>query len=52
MLDVGAAARLEHDELDPLEAEEMREHEPGGPRTDDADLGAHGSARQSMRARG
>jgi hypothetical protein len=42
MLDVLAVAVLEHHRLDPVQMEQLREHEPGGPRADDADLGALG----------
>jgi hypothetical protein len=40
LLDVLPAARLEHDGLDALKVEQMREHQPGGSRTDNPDLGA------------
>ena len=39
-LDVRAVAALEHDRLDALECEQMREHQPRGPGADDRDLGA------------
>ena len=41
LLDVLAAAVLEHDGLDALEAEQVGEQEPGRPCADDPDLGAH-----------
>ena len=41
LLDVLAAARLEHDRVDALELEQLRQHEPGRPRAHDADLRAH-----------
>ena len=52
LLDVAAAARLEHDRLDPLAGEQEREQEPGGPGADDADLGPHAGAptRPTMRS--
>jgi hypothetical protein len=40
-LDVLAAPRLEHDRVDPQQVEQVREHEPGRPGSDDADLGPH-----------
>ena len=39
-LAVVAAARLEHDGLDPLAVEQMAEEQTGRPRADDRDLGA------------
>ena len=41
LLDVLAAARLEHDRVDALDLEQPRQHEPGRPRAHDADLRAH-----------
>ena len=38
--DVRAASLLEHDRLEALEVQQVREHEPGGPATDDPDLGS------------
>ena len=43
-LDVLAAARLEHDRLDPAQVQQVREHEPGRPGADDADLRSHSSS--------
>ena len=40
VLDVVAAAVLEHDRLDPGALEQSRERQPGRPGTDDADLRA------------
>ena len=40
-LDVVAAAVLEHDRVDPLQVEEVREHEARRAGPDDADLRAH-----------
>jgi hypothetical protein len=40
MLDVLAIAVLEHDRLDPLAREKLREREPGRARADDPDLRA------------
>ena len=40
-LDVVAAPVLEHDRVDPLQVEQVREHEARGAGTDDADLRAH-----------
>ena len=40
-LDVLAAPVLEHDRVDPLQVEEVREHEARRAGTDDADLCAH-----------
>ena len=41
LLDVRPRARLDHDRLDALEAQQMREHQPGGTCPDDRDLRAH-----------
>ena len=38
---IGAAARFEHDAVDALAIEQMREEQPGRPRADDADLRVH-----------
>src|SRR5256885_8093361 len=38
LLDILAAAALEHDRLDADTRKQMGEHQPRGPRTDDADL--------------
>jgi hypothetical protein len=40
LLDVLAAPVLEDDGIDPLQMEEVRQHEPGGTGTDDPDLSA------------
>jgi hypothetical protein len=40
LLDVLPAARFQHHGLDALKVEQMREHQPGGSCTDDADLRA------------
>ncbi len=40
-LDVLAAPVLEHDRVDPLQVQEVREHEARWAGADDADLGAH-----------
>jgi hypothetical protein len=40
LLDVLAAPVLEDNGVDPLQMEEVRQHEPGGTGTDDPDLGA------------
>ena len=40
-LDVVAAAVFQDHALHALEVEQMRQHQPGGPGADDADLGAH-----------
>ena len=40
MLDVVAVAALEDDGIDARAVQEVRQHEPGGPRADDADLRA------------
>jgi hypothetical protein len=42
LLDVLAAAALQHDGLDALHVQEMGQHQPGGPGTDDSDLGSQG----------
>ena len=42
VLDVLAAAVLDDDGVDPLHVQEPRQHQPSGPRTDDADLSTHG----------
>src|SRR4029077_1275188 len=41
VLHVGAAARFEHDAVDALAVEQMREEEPRRPRADDPDLRVH-----------
>jgi hypothetical protein len=41
LLDVVAAARLEHDAVDPGLLQDQRQRESGGPRADDRDLGSH-----------
>ena len=41
LLDVGAAAGLEHDGLNALAREQVAEEQAGRPGADDADLGAH-----------
>ena len=41
LLDVVAAAGLEHDRLDALALEQLRERQPGRPGADDADLRPH-----------
>ena len=41
LLDVLATARLEHDRLDALELEQLRQHQPRRAGADDADLRAH-----------
>src|SRR4051812_29787515 len=41
VLDVLAAAGLEDDGVDALEVQEVRQHQPGGPGTDDSDLCPH-----------
>jgi hypothetical protein len=38
IFDVVAAAGFEHNRIDAVEAEQMREHEPGRSGADDADL--------------
>ena len=43
-LDVLAAARLEHDRVDPAQVQKVREHEPGRAGADDADLRPHSSS--------
>src|SRR5262249_15515619 len=40
-LDIVAAAVFQDDALHAIEVEEMRQHQPGGPRADDTDLRAH-----------
>ena len=44
LLDVVAAARLEHDRLDAVAGEQVAEEQAGRPAADDADLGAHHAA--------
>ena len=41
VLDIVAAAVLDDDGFDAGEMQQMRQHRPGGPGSDDADLGAH-----------
>ena len=41
VLDVGAAARFEHDAVDAFAIEQMREEQAGRPRADDGDLCVH-----------
>ena len=41
LLDVLAAAALEHDRLDALAVQQVAEQQPGGAGADDGDLGAH-----------
>src|SRR5262249_29388957 len=54
--DIVAAAVFEDDALDPVEMQEMRQHQPRRPRADDADLGAHrqpsAAARSAIRSSG
>ena len=42
-LDIGAAAVLQDDRLDAFEMQEMRQHQPGRPGTDDPHLRSHPS---------
>ena len=41
VLDVVAAARLDHDRLDALHTQDLGQRQPRWARADDADLGAH-----------
>src|SRR5262249_12865982 len=41
VFDIVAAAVLQHDRLDARQMQQMRQHQPGGPRPHDADLYAH-----------
>ena len=41
LLDIVAAAVLDDDRVDPLQMQEMRQHQPGWARTDDSDLCPH-----------
>ena len=45
LLDIVAAARLEHDRLDARDLEQPRQREPGGAGADDPDLGPRSHAR-------
>ncbi len=51
LLDVLAAAVLEHDRLDALQLEQPGERQPGRPRADDSDLGPLAPHRPSSRTR-
>ena len=48
---IGAAARFEHDAVDALAIEQMREEEARGPRADDSDLRVHFPSRTSKTRR-